>query len=124
MQIGLGGENCREGTFLCLVWLTIKRDRNNLRPFPPIDNSKPLLDNSTSDATTPQRVQRKFPRFRVKIDDFKIKMSQSLRTHQEQSVVKMSVVVETKQTCLDHQQQGSGEQSQVTLRVKHQLGEV
>ena len=30
------------------------------------------------------------------VDDFKIQMSSSLTTHQEQSVVKMSVVAETR----------------------------
>ena len=30
-------------TLIILVWMTVKRDRYNLRPFPPIENNRPLL---------------------------------------------------------------------------------
>ena len=84
---------------LFLVFKTIKRDRKNLRPLKQIQT--PLLADSTyydeeSNNRKAMEEPSKFPRFRVKIDDFKIKICSSLTTHQEQTVVKMSVVVETK----------------------------
>jgi hypothetical protein len=71
---------------LFLVFKTIKRTRKNLRPLSPLET--PLLadteyyDDETNNRKNLERPS-KFPRFRVKIDDFKIKICSSLSNHQE-----------------------------------------